>query len=169
MPAPSRKSCNSGYRRNHMYRYPDLTHEVLPKETTVPAFLHQYTECNSCTPHTTSSCTTQNAMLVLTPQCMHTPWVISLAARLIPSTPRGVLPNPQPWHRAPRGGSQPRRGQGHRGSRGPVAGGMLLWLLPAGPWRAQDLGWGSPTPSSPVSTTTDGLVMAVYLITMAAD
>ena len=100
---------------------------------------------------------------------MHTPWTISLAARLIPSTPGGVVPTPKPWHRAPRGGSQPRRGQGHRGSRGPVAGGMLLWLLPAGPWRAEDLGWGSPTPSSPVSTTTDGLVMAVYLVAMAAD
>lgn len=86
---------------------------------------------------------------------MHTPWTISLAGRLIPPAPRGILPTPQSWHRAPRHGSQPRRRQGYRRPWAPVAGGVL-WLLPAGPRGAQDLGRWSPASSSPVIKTQMG-------------
>ena len=76
-----------------------------------------------------------------------------MAARLIPPSPWGVLPTSQAWHRPPREGSQPRRGEGYRGSWAPVVASVLmcmLWLLPAGTWRAKHLGWGRPATSSPV-------------------
>ena len=81
------------------------------------------------------------------------PWSVSMATRLIPPAPWGILPTPQAWHRAPREGTQPRSWQGDRGCRAPVAGRMLLCmlcLLPARSRGAEDLGRGCPPPSSPV-------------------
>lgn len=93
-------------------------------------------------------------ILSIKQESMFVPGTISMATRRIPPTPWGVLPTPQAWDRAPREGSHPGSWQGDRGRWASVTGGVLLCmlsLLPAGTRGAEDLGWRTPTSSSPAN------------------